>query len=161
MSHSAPHTGVNLPVIDLRRFGSSVASPSWSRSSAGMASLLACLGRCQRLGQRSDRICAHLYCRLVDLQQCGEAFADFIKQFGGRDAGHFDVSLLPGDATHLVHQNDARNSLPGWNGNFKWITSSVACNWANYAKTRSCIVLPRCQHQRRTMTALLVAERGT
>jgi hypothetical protein len=30
---------------------------------------------------------------LVDLQQCGEAFADFIKQFDGSHASHFDASL--------------------------------------------------------------------
>jgi hypothetical protein len=58
---------------------------------------------------------------LVDLQQCGEALAHFIKQFGWSDAGHFDVSLLPGDTAHLVHQNEASNSVRMWNGNFKRI----------------------------------------
>jgi hypothetical protein len=51
-------------------------------------------------------------CGLVDLQQCGEALADFIKQFGGSDANHFDVSLLPGDVTRWrldrVHRRERR-----------------------------------------------------
>ena len=105
---------------------------------------------------RGTRLC----CGLVDLQQCGEVFADFIKQFGRSDASHFDVSLLPGDTAHLVHQNDASNSVPGWNGNFKRITSGATGNWTNDTKTRWCIALPRCQHNRWTMTALLLADRG-
>ena len=85
---------------------------------------------------------------LVDLQQCGEALAHFIKQFGGSDAGHFDVSLLPGDTAHLVHQNEASNSVRMWNGNFKRITSGAACNWTNDTEAGWCIVLPRCQNNR-------------
>src|SRR5713101_277005 len=106
---------------------------------------------------RGTRLC----CGLVDLQQCGEAFADFIKQFGGSDASHFDVSLLPGDTAHLVHQNDARNSVPVWNGDFKRITSGAACNWANgtkWYKDQMVHCMPRCQHNCWTMTALLVTD---
>ena len=109
----------------------------------------------QQSRQRPPRLAAirgtRLCCGLVDLQQCGEAFADFIKQFGGSDASHFDVSLLPRDTARLIHQNDAGNSLSVWNGNFKRITSGAACNWTNDTKTRWCIVLPRCQHNRWTI----------
>ena len=98
--------------------------------------------------------------RLVDEQQCGKAFADFIEQFDGSHASHFDVSLLPRDAAHLIYQNDPGNSLPLWNDNFKRITSGPACNWAHDAKTGPHIILLRCQHDRWTMAALLVAKRG-
>ena len=98
--------------------------------------------------------------RLVDLQQRGEAFANFIKQFDWNRASHFDVSFLPGDTAHLIHQNDARNNVPGWNGNFKRITTRAARDWTNDTKTRSQVVLPRRQHDRWTMTAPLVAKRG-
>ena len=131
-----------------------------SRSSARMACFLRASFDVRGWVQRNDRPCAHLSYGLVDLQQCGEAFADFIKQFGGSDGSHSDVSLLPGDTAHLVHQNDARNRVAVWNGNFKRITSGAAGNWTNDTVTRSCIVLPRCQHNRWTMTALLVANRG-
>ena len=80
---------------------------------------------------------------LVDLQQYGEAFADFVDQFDWSHANHFDVSFLPRDAAHLIHQNDARNSVSGWNGYFKRVTSRPACNWTNDTKTRSLIVLAR------------------
>ena len=96
---------------------------------------------------------------LVDLQECGEAFADFIEQFEWSHASHFDVSLLPGETARLIHQNDARNSVPLWNGHFKWVTSRPACDWTNDTKTRSHIVLARRQHERWTMTALFVAKR--
>jgi hypothetical protein len=76
----------------------------------------------------------------VNLQQCGEAFADFIKQFDWNYASHFDVPFLPGDTARLIHQNDARNSVPVWNGNFKRVTSRPACNWTQDTKTRSHIV---------------------
>src|SRR5436305_11579403 len=95
--------------------------------------------------------------RLVDLQQCGEAFADFIDEVGGSHDSHFEVGLLPRDTAQLIHQNDARNRVPVWNGKFKRITSGAACNWTNDTKTRSQIVLPRRQNNRWTMTALLVA----
>lgn len=109
----------------------------------------------------NDRAANVRICRgLVDLQQCGEAFADFIKQFDRSDASPFDVSFLPGDTAHLIHQNIARNSLPMGNGNFKRITSRATCNWTHDTKTRSQVVFLRCQHDRWTMTALLVAKRG-
>ena len=60
---------------------------------------------------------------LFDLQQCGEAFAHFIEQFDWSHASYFNVSFLPRDTAHLIHQNDARNSVSGWNGNFKRVTS--------------------------------------
>jgi hypothetical protein len=68
---------------------------------------------------------------LVDQEERGEAFADFIKQLGCGRASDFDVPFLPRDAAYLIHQNDARNSLVIWNGNFKRITSRSACNWTN------------------------------
>jgi hypothetical protein len=97
---------------------------------------------------------------LFDLQQCGEAFAHFIEQFDWSHASYFNVSFLPRDTAHLIHQNDARNSVSGWNGNFKRVTSRPPRNWTNDTKTRSHIVLPRSQHDRWTMTALFVAKRG-
>ena len=91
---------------------------------------------CQRPTSRIQRW-------LVDLQQCGETFAHFIKQFDWSDASHFNVSFLPRDAAYLIHQNDAGYSVPIWNGNFKRITSRSARNWTNDTQARSHIVLPR------------------
>lgn len=111
------------------------------------------------LGNRFERWRSSAPCaKSVDLQQCGEAFAYFIKQFDWDCAGYFDVSILPGDAAYLIHQNNARNRLSIWNCNFKRITSSSACNWTNDTRAGPRIVLPRRQYDRRTMTALLVAK---
>jgi hypothetical protein len=60
---------------------------------------------------------------LVDLQECAEAFADFIEQSDWSHVSYFDVSSLPGETAHLVYQTDARNSVSTWNGNFNWVTS--------------------------------------
>ena len=97
---------------------------------------------------------------LIDLQQYGETFADVIKQFDWSHPSHFGVSIFPGHTAHLIYQDDASNGVPGWNGNLKRVTPRVACNWTNDTKTRSHVVLSRCQHNRWTMTALLVADRG-
>ena len=43
---------------------------------------------------------------LVDLQQHGEAFADFIDQLGRGHAGDFDISSFPGYAPRLIGQYD-------------------------------------------------------
>src|SRR5437764_9743249 len=51
-----------------------------------------------------DLICAPQSSRsLVDLQECGEAFADFIEQLDWSHVSHFDVSFLPGETAHLVY----------------------------------------------------------
>ena len=98
--------------------------------------------------------------RLVDEQEGSEAFTDFVKQFDGSHASHFDVSLFPRDAAHLIYQNGAGNSLPVGNDNFERVTSDPARNWAHDTKTGPRIILPRCQHDCWTMAALLVAKRG-
>jgi hypothetical protein len=97
---------------------------------------------------------------LVDLQQHGEAFADFIDQPGRGHAGDFDIAFFPGHATRLIGQYDACDGVALWNGDLKRITSRPAGNWTQDAKTRPPIVGPRRQHDGRAMTTLFMAERG-
>ena len=52
---------------------------------------------------RNDRLGVNHCDGLVDLQECGEAFADFVEQLDWSHASLFDVSFLPGDAAHLIH----------------------------------------------------------
>jgi hypothetical protein len=97
---------------------------------------------------------------LLDLQQNGQAFTDFIKQFSRSRTSHFDISLFPRHAASLIREYDAGNSVPLWNRNLKGITAYAACNWTHDTKTGSRVVLPRRQHDRWTMAALFVAKRG-
>ena len=97
---------------------------------------------------------------VINLQQYGEAFADFIEQLFRACPRPFYVSFFPGHAAQLIDQHDARDGMVGSNGDLKRVTSRAACDRAREAKARPHIVLSRCQHDGWAMATLLVAKRG-
>lgn len=51
--------------------------------------------------------------RLVNPQQYGEAFADFIDQLLRSHPRRFEVSFFPGHTAQLIDQHDAEMAWPG------------------------------------------------